>query len=107
MRKILMAAAACAALALSAQGAAAQSFNCNYAKQADEVLICQNPDLGELDEEMASIYSRLMNQGRGYRFESWLRGEQSDWIAERSSCGYDRHCIRRAYRHRIHELRRL
>ena len=36
-----------------------QSFNCRYAKTATEVLICQNPELGRLDEEMAAAFYGL------------------------------------------------
>jgi uncharacterized protein len=34
-----------AATLMAATAAHAQSFNCNYAKAPDEVLICQNKDL--------------------------------------------------------------
>ena len=35
---------------MAATAAHAQSFNCNYAKAPDEVLICQNKDLAQADE---------------------------------------------------------
>jgi hypothetical protein len=46
-------------LALHCSQVHAQSFNCHYAKTADEVLICQDHQLSALDERMAGIYSQV------------------------------------------------
>ncbi len=53
------------ALTLVPLTAHAQSFNCRYATKPDEVLICQSPVLGRLDERMSSLYFALRNRLSG------------------------------------------
>lgn len=81
----------------------AQSFNCRYAKTADEVLICQTPRLSALDERMSSIFFRLRSNLHG-RERSRLEADQAEWLHERRACGRDVSCIESAYRRRIREL---
>src|SRR6267154_406502 len=48
----------------------AQSFNCRYAHHRDERLICKDPTLATLDEQLASVYRRLilrLPRGEGER----------------------------------------
>ena len=61
-----------AATLMAATAAHAQSFNCNYAKAPDEVLICQNADLAQADESMADKFFRLRQELRGGQ-ERWSR----------------------------------
>jgi uncharacterized protein len=49
----------CVVMFVLSTSAFAQSFNCRYAKKADEILICQDPQLSQLDERLASIYSQV------------------------------------------------
>jgi uncharacterized protein len=83
--------------------AQAQSFNCRYARTADEVLICEDASLGALDERMSSIYARLRNSLSGGT-RATLEADQSTWLRSRMSCGRDADCIADAYRQRIREL---
>ena len=87
---------------VSTSGAAAQSFNCRYAKTPSENLICDNPDLARLDEEMAAAYFGL--DPRTQRAES---RRQSRFLAARERCGYDYGCVAGTYRQRIDSLYRL
>lgn len=79
--------------------ASAQSFNCRYAKLPTEVAICQNHELGRLDQKMASLFYGLP---RHLRVE--LKGSQARWLRRRNACGYNFDCIERAYRRRIRFL---
>jgi uncharacterized protein len=101
-----LAIAGSAVIALISQGGAvqAQSFNCRYAKTADEVLICQNADLSALDEQMSSLFSRLRNS-LSHGETRLLDREQSFWLQNRISCGRDAGCIEGAYQRRIRQLR--
>ena len=85
--------------------AEAQSFNCRYARTADEVLICQDPHLSALDERMAGLFFRLRNSLYGYERER-LDQVQASWLRYRMSCGGDPACIEDVYRRRISQLRR-
>jgi uncharacterized protein YecT (DUF1311 family) len=69
------------AIVLVTEGAAvqAQSFNCRYAKTADEVLICQNSQLSALDEQMSSMFSRLRNNISPAEMRI-LNREQQFWL---------------------------
>jgi len=91
-----------AALLLPA-AASAQSFNCRYARFADEVAICQSPLLSRLDERMSRIFYETRNDIDGTRDE--LDADQDAWLRTRRSCGRDDACIEDAYRDRIRELR--
>ena len=81
----------------------AQSFNCRYAHHRDEKLICKDPGLAILDEELASVYRRLilrLPRGEGERLD---RDEEA-FVVARRHCGKQRACIEQKYRDRIREL---
>jgi uncharacterized protein len=81
----------------------AQSFNCRYAHHRDEKLICKDPALAKLDEELASVYRRLilrLPRGQGERLD---RDEEA-FVVLRRRCGEQRACIEQKYRDRIREL---
>lgn len=96
-------AAAFLALPALAGPAAAQSFNCNYAKLPTEVAICQDRELASADEEMATEYYQLTNAAPGWAVRQ-IKGEQRDWLPERNACGYDMQCIMGEYRWRLQQL---
>ena len=81
----------------------AQSFNCRYAATADEVLICQDSDLGTLDERMSSLFFRLKNRLHGYD-KIKLQDDQRYYISKRLACGRDAECITRVYNNWIGNL---
>ena len=59
---LVMSAAAVTSLLLSTiSWTEAQSFNCRYAKTPDEVLICRDSGLAQLDEQMASVFFSVRN----------------------------------------------
>lgn len=86
------------------QRAEAQSFNCVRASTPVENIICDYSYLGDLDEEMASLYFSLRNSV-GSRVRSLLEQDQRNWLRLRNQCGYDFACVERAYLVRIDELR--
>jgi uncharacterized protein len=100
MKTLLVATAIALATAMPAH---AQSFNCNYAKTPDEVLICQSPKLSELDQKLATLYFDLLH-GFDFRTQQRLKAAQSVWLHRRMACGYDAYCIERVYRSRIDDL---
>ena len=81
----------------------AQSFDCRSAKRLDEVAICQNQDLAELDIQMSNAYFRLLNSLTGSDRDQ-LRSQQIEWLGERQDCGDDLDCLRTVYEERINEL---
>ncbi len=90
-------------MGLSLTAAQAQSFNCRYAKSADEVLICQDPKLSSLDERLASAYAHLRQRLFGAQ-RARLSVDQAAWLRGRRDCGRDAHCIAELYVARIKEL---
>jgi uncharacterized protein len=104
-RSIPVAALAAAGLGLLlAAPAEAASFNCARASLPAEMAICNSPGLGEMDQEMAALYFNLVNYGPAWAVRQ-IKGEQSNWIARRNGCGYDRRCVGAAYDRRIGRLR--
>jgi uncharacterized protein len=83
--------------------AQAQSFNCRYAKTADEVLICQDARLAALDEQLATDYARLRQQLFGAQ-RARLEQSQAIWLRQRRDCGRDARCIAQLYDERIRAL---
>ena len=79
--------------------ARAQSFDCTRAGNRAELLVCNNPLLGELDERMARLWSGL--DARSRRRES---ARQSRFLAARDRCGYVFECVDAVYRQRIDTL---
>jgi uncharacterized protein len=84
--------------------APAQSFNCRYARTADEVLICQDDRLSRLDVVLSRTYYRLRNSLYG-RERRQLERSQTRWLASRMDCGRDYACVESHYQARIQELR--
>lgn len=83
--------------------ASAQSFNCRYARTADEVLICQDSKLSALDGQMAELYSKQRQNIFGSP-RIMLERNQKAWLKSRNQCGRDKACIEQGYRKRIQEL---
>lgn len=99
----LAAALASSIMALSVNVAEAQSFNCRYAKSPDEVLVCQEPDLGKLDEEVSNLYYSLRGNANGFKKQ---RIDQINfgWLRQRASCGRNYSCVRSTYNSWIADL---
>jgi uncharacterized protein YecT (DUF1311 family) len=81
----------------------AQSFNCRYAHHRDEKLICRDAGLAKLDEELASVYRRLILRLPRSEGERLDRAEEA-FVVARRKCGEQRACIEQKYRDRIREL---
>jgi len=81
----------------------AQSFNCHQAHHPDERTICHDPLLGRLDEELASMYRRLLLRLPKEEGEQ-LYKEEDAFVILRSRCGAQRACIEESYHRRIREL---
>jgi uncharacterized protein len=80
------------------------SFNCRTADKPDEVLICQSPELCQLDIQMSGMYFRLRNSLPGPA-RGRLMSDQARWLSQRFGCGRDYGCVRSLYERRIVELR--
>jgi hypothetical protein len=73
------------------------SFDCRLARTSVEHMICADPELGELDLQMASAYAQRRQEQAG------SGSEQLAWISARNNCT-DRSCLSRAYQVRIAQL---
>jgi uncharacterized protein len=85
--------------------AEAQSFNCRYARNADEIAICDDSQLSRLDERMSRLFFEVRDSVWG-RERAALDADQAEWLDSRQSCRRNPDCIEDAYRQRIRELRR-
>jgi len=86
----------------------AAGFDCRKARTADEVAVCTDPLLSELDEIMTVFYQRLRHYTRNFDnamgLQARLRNEARAFLKRRVACGADAACLHRAYRARIREL---
>lgn len=102
-RFTLCGALAASMFALAPTPAESQSFNCARASTPTERAICQNPMLGNLDEEMADIYQNVRARLSGNNRQV-LIDEQRAWLRARDNCGASVGCIQDAYNWQIGEL---
>lgn len=88
---------------LTAAAAHAQSFNCGLARYADELVICRDPYLAKLDEQLAHAFAAMFGKLSPEERKD-LAADEEDWVVSRRRCGADAHCIAEEYRNRIGEL---
>ncbi len=87
----------CLVLAVPAQGA---SFDCGKASTKVEHLICDNPEISKLDEELSVAYKAIL-QDKPHAQD--IRYEQTQWITHRNYCESSS-CLKALYQMRIQEL---
>lgn len=78
----------------------AASFDCAKASTEVEKMICADPELSKLDEELGKAYSEALKKVPN---ADALKQQQLEWMKERNACG-DTDCVEMAYRSRIGEL---
>lgn len=83
---------------------AAPSFDCTKASTRVENLICDNPDLAELDSEMAAAYKTALRDSPWASANKRIRREQNEWLTQRNNCTNKR-CLLGLYEERISVLR--
>jgi uncharacterized protein YecT (DUF1311 family) len=87
----------CLMLSSAAQGA---SFDCAKAGTKVEKMICDNPEISKLDEELSAAYkTALQDQSNA----DAIKQAQKQWMKERNGCA-NSDCVRRAYEVRLHGL---
>jgi uncharacterized protein len=92
-----------ACVVVLAQPARSQAFNCNFAKQPDELTICRDDSLKALDEQMADAFFKIRQQ-LPEDGASRLKAEQKEFMSQRAFCGTDGDCIASAYEQRLKSL---
>src|SRR5688572_26323260 len=81
----------------------AQGFDCRRAHFPDEKLVCQEPALALLDEQLNAIFRRVMGRLSPQERVS-LDQEETGWVLTRRRCGRSYACIEQQYRRRLAEL---
>ena len=82
----------------------ATSFDCNLGHSATEKLICHNPDLSKLDDQLGKLYwkaRRAVADKRSFRADS-----DAKWSWREAHCT-DETCLTTWYSGRIEELQQL
>ena len=74
------------------------SFDCSKASSFNEKIVCSNPNLNKLDEEMASLYQELVKIS-----SEALKIQQRQWNKEVRACK-DEKCITSLYKTRVDEF---
>ena len=91
----------------------AASFDCARAGAAAERMICSQPLLSNLDDDMARLYSAVLARARTPSFSGGLsiitaperlRAEQRAWLAERDRCSLPG-CVGAEYTRRLTVLK--
>jgi len=87
----------CLMLALSAHAA---SFDCGKAQTKVEHLICDNPEISKLDDELSVAYKAALKDEKQ---TDAIKQAQKQWMKERNGCA-DAACVQNAYQKRIEQL---
>ncbi len=84
----------------------AASFDCNKASTKIEKMICSNPELSKLDDELGKVYLKMIKDvGGKYKNELLIRRLQKGWLFfYRRKCE-DAQCLKDVYQKRIKDLR--
>ncbi|QFT78520.1 DUF1131 family protein [Erythrobacter sp. THAF29] len=91
---------------LSSRPIITPSFDCTQARGSIEQLICDDPELAELDNRMSTLYARKYDAA-GLVEKLSLRAHQIGWVRGRNDCWKSvdrRECVAGTYRDRINEL---
>lgn len=92
-----------ALFSLNPNNVSAASFNCHQAMDEDEIAICNNSKLNDMDVILSTKYDFL----KGLYAMGWrdvMENEQRDWLSKRKLCGKNVGCLENVYTNRIHEL---
>ncbi|HEY2533624.1 MAG TPA: retroviral-like aspartic protease family protein [Xanthobacteraceae bacterium] len=101
MLRTLTALALAAAISAPAQ---AQTLWCHAAKTPDEVTICNNPALVDMDLKLNNLYSGYLAIASDAH-RSQMIADEAAWARGRGACGSDVGCIAHAYLARFTYLR--
>ena len=85
--------------------AVAPSFDCQRARYSDEIAICQDPKLAQMDLNLARLYTGLRSVAVP-RERKLLDADQTNWFNQRRACGADVRCIADSYKGRVRYLYR-
>lgn len=78
----------------------AASFDCRKASTWVEKAVCDDAELGALDEALANNYNGMLASNLGDGGRQHLRQEQRDWLKQRNACRSS-DCLRQVYRERV------
>jgi uncharacterized protein len=101
---IALAAGLCFAGLTATTAVEAASFNCAKAAKPDEIAICANPHLSDLDVQMATLYGVRMEIPMLMGARGAAQDEQRAFLKQRGTCGGNVACIQQAYNLRIAQL---
>jgi len=82
------------------QTAYATSFDCEKAGSKVEKMICADPELSKLDDELGKAYSEALKKSSD---PSTLKQHQRKWMEERNNCP-KLNCVKQTYEMRIQAL---
>jgi uncharacterized protein len=103
MLRVLPSFLAVSLLALAVPAEAA-SFDCSKAEAPDEVAVCGNAQLSELDTEMGALWFTYQRIPFLMGANAARKEDAEAFLQERKACGGDEACIRKAYEERISGL---
>ncbi|NTJ65870.1 hypothetical protein G6M50_16395 [Agrobacterium rhizogenes] len=109
-RLLAMSIGLCILSAFASQTQAA-GFNCKYAKSHVEKLICADPALSKLDDEMKVLFDKIEGETFGHDGETGqvidpAGKEQKHWRETVRDACKDAQCLKSAYTSRLAEMRK-
>jgi uncharacterized protein len=97
--------AAAMCLGFVAAPASAASFDCAKARLPEEIAVCRNPALSELDTEMGALWFSYSRVPMAMGSNGARRDEAQQFLRDRASCNASASCLVFVYRRRNAALR--
>lgn len=105
-RSMLLAATVVGALLAADLPAMAASFDCNNAASPNEIAICSNRQLSELDTEMSALFYAYRTMPHLMGVRGAIQDDARQFLYDREGCGTNVVCLVSIYRQRIGQLKR-
>jgi uncharacterized protein len=101
--RILLAVLACFPAAV----AEAASFNCAHAFLPAEETVCEDANLGQLDEKTAGMYFLIVGSSRPQPTLDQVKASQKKFVTARNACGTNVDCLVDAYTSQMMYLKNI
>lgn len=84
----------------------AMSIQCDQVSSAMDTLICSEPQLLRLDQQMSTLYTQLHSQLKLRQAREALLNDQKRWLRQREDCLNEVSCLTNNFQNRIFDLKK-
>jgi uncharacterized protein YecT (DUF1311 family) len=79
------------------------SFDCKKAKSEVEKMICTDPEISKLDDQLTALYMSALASASNEDDRGGIKRKQRNWLRSRDTCR-DRNCVQARYEQQIRSV---